>query len=135
MRRALRRSLLCWSMARSHRIWCGTIRRWHAPRRKQQGCFWRMRELALAKFSSPRTRSFRPDGSCGIARLVTTLFTILAQGAAAPLPPNFHPAHETPMNDDQSLRSRLDFIGIDRATREALRELQPLIARALPAIL
>src|SRR5262249_13787920 len=39
------------------------------------------------------------------------------------------------MNDDQSLRSRLDFIGIDRATREALRELQPLIARTLPAIL
>jgi methyl-accepting chemotaxis protein len=39
------------------------------------------------------------------------------------------------MNDDQSLRSRLDFIGIDRATRDALRELQPLIARALPAVL
>jgi methyl-accepting chemotaxis protein len=39
------------------------------------------------------------------------------------------------MNDDQSLRSRLDFIGIDAATRQALRELQPLIARALPAIL
>src|SRR5437879_4732856 len=39
------------------------------------------------------------------------------------------------MNDEQSLRSRLDFIGIDAATRQALRELQPLIAQALPAIL
>jgi len=39
------------------------------------------------------------------------------------------------MNDEQSLRSRLDFIGIDSATRRALRELQPLIAKALPAIL
>src|SRR5215470_13620648 len=39
------------------------------------------------------------------------------------------------MNDEQSLRSRLEFIGIDRPTRDSLRELQPLIARALPAIL
>jgi methyl-accepting chemotaxis protein len=39
------------------------------------------------------------------------------------------------MNDGQSLRSRLDFIGIDGATREALRELQPLIASCLPGIL
>jgi methyl-accepting chemotaxis protein len=39
------------------------------------------------------------------------------------------------MNDEQSLRSRLEFIGIDSATRQALRELQPLIAKALPGIL
>ena len=39
------------------------------------------------------------------------------------------------MNDEQSLRSRLEFIGIDRPMRDSLRELQPLIARALPAIL
>jgi methyl-accepting chemotaxis protein len=39
------------------------------------------------------------------------------------------------MNDEQSLRSRLEFIGIDTATRTALRELQPLISRALPSIL
>jgi methyl-accepting chemotaxis protein len=39
------------------------------------------------------------------------------------------------MNDEQSLRSRLEFIGIDTATRAALRELQPLISRALPSIL
>jgi methyl-accepting chemotaxis protein len=39
------------------------------------------------------------------------------------------------MNEEQSLQSRLDFIGIDDATRGALRELQPLIAGALPGIL
>ena len=39
------------------------------------------------------------------------------------------------MNNEQSLQSRLDFIGIDGPTREALRELQPLIASALPGIL
>ncbi|WP_213742082.1 globin-coupled sensor protein [Bradyrhizobium sp. dw_411] len=39
------------------------------------------------------------------------------------------------MNNEQSIQSRLDFIGIDGATREALRELRPLIAGALPAIL
>jgi methyl-accepting chemotaxis protein len=39
------------------------------------------------------------------------------------------------MNNEQSIQSRLDFIGIDQATRASLRELQPLIAGALPAIL
>ena len=39
------------------------------------------------------------------------------------------------MSADQSIQSRLDFIGIDNATRAALRELQPLIAGALPGIL
>ncbi|MGJ4944608.1 protoglobin domain-containing protein [Bradyrhizobium sp. HKCCYLS1011] len=39
------------------------------------------------------------------------------------------------MNDATTLQSRLDFIGIDRTTREALRELRPLIGRVLPGIL
>jgi len=39
------------------------------------------------------------------------------------------------MNNEQSIQSRLDFIGIDQTTRASLRELQPLIAGALPAIL
>jgi len=39
------------------------------------------------------------------------------------------------MNNKHSIQLRLDFIGIDGATREALRELQPLIASALPGIL
>ncbi len=39
------------------------------------------------------------------------------------------------MHNEQSVQSRLDFIGIDNVTREALRELQPLIASALPGIL
>ena len=39
------------------------------------------------------------------------------------------------MTDDHSIQSRLDFIGIDRATKDALRELRPLIAKALPGIL
>ncbi|HVX74978.1 MAG TPA: globin-coupled sensor protein [Bradyrhizobium sp.] len=39
------------------------------------------------------------------------------------------------MNDEQSIRSRLDFIGIDSATRKALHELKPLVARVLPGIL
>ena len=39
------------------------------------------------------------------------------------------------MNDEQSIRSRLDFIGIDSATRKALQELKPLITRVLPGIL
>jgi methyl-accepting chemotaxis protein len=39
------------------------------------------------------------------------------------------------MNNQQSIQLRLDFIGIDGATREALRELRPLIATALPGIL
>jgi methyl-accepting chemotaxis protein len=39
------------------------------------------------------------------------------------------------MNNKQSVQSRLDFIGIDGPTRDALRELQPLIASALPGIL
>ena len=39
------------------------------------------------------------------------------------------------MNNARSIQSRLDFIGIDNTTREALRELQPLIAGALPGIL
>lgn len=39
------------------------------------------------------------------------------------------------MTAGQSIQSRLDFIGMDHATRQALRELQPLIADALPKIL
>ena len=39
------------------------------------------------------------------------------------------------MNDEQSIRSRLNFIGIDSATRKALQELKPLITRVLPGIL
>jgi methyl-accepting chemotaxis protein len=39
------------------------------------------------------------------------------------------------MNSQQSIQLRLDFIGIDSVTREALRELRPLIATALPGIL
>lgn len=39
------------------------------------------------------------------------------------------------MSDENSIRSRLDFIGIDSATRKALQELKPLITRALPGIL
>ena len=39
------------------------------------------------------------------------------------------------MTDAQSLQTRLDFIGIDRASKEALRDLRPLIAKALPGLL
>ncbi|MGY4308224.1 methyl-accepting chemotaxis protein [Bradyrhizobium sp. USDA 4369] len=39
------------------------------------------------------------------------------------------------MTDSQSLQSRLDFLGIDQATREMLRELRPLIGRVLPGLL
>src|ERR1700744_3922545 len=39
------------------------------------------------------------------------------------------------MTDENSIRTRLDFIGIDSATRKALQELKPLITRALPGIL
>jgi hemoglobin-like flavoprotein len=39
------------------------------------------------------------------------------------------------ISTDNSILSRLDFIGIDHETREALRELQPLISGTLPAIL
>jgi methyl-accepting chemotaxis protein len=39
------------------------------------------------------------------------------------------------MNDEHSIQSRLDFIGIDRATKDALRELRPLISRVLPGLL
>jgi methyl-accepting chemotaxis protein len=39
------------------------------------------------------------------------------------------------MNNEESIQSRLNFIGIDNATRESLRELRPLIAAALPGIL
>ncbi|WP_315773121.1 MULTISPECIES: globin-coupled sensor protein [unclassified Bradyrhizobium] len=39
------------------------------------------------------------------------------------------------MTDLQTLQSRLDFIGIDNATREALRELRPLIGKVLPGLL
>jgi methyl-accepting chemotaxis protein len=39
------------------------------------------------------------------------------------------------MHNEQSIQSRLEFIGIDQATRASLRELQPLIAAALPEIL
>ncbi|MGJ5012171.1 protoglobin domain-containing protein [Bradyrhizobium oligotrophicum] len=39
------------------------------------------------------------------------------------------------MTDLQTLQSRLDFIGIDHATREALRELRPLIGKVLPGLL
>ena len=39
------------------------------------------------------------------------------------------------MTDAQSLQTRLEFIGIDRATRDALRDLRPLIAKALPGLL
>lgn len=39
------------------------------------------------------------------------------------------------MHNEQSIQSRLDFIGIDQATRASLRELQPLIASTLPGIL
>jgi methyl-accepting chemotaxis protein len=39
------------------------------------------------------------------------------------------------MTDDHKMQSRLDFIGIDRATKEALRELRPLISKAVPGLL
>ncbi len=39
------------------------------------------------------------------------------------------------MHYEQSIQSRLDFIGIDQATRASLRELRPLIASTLPGIL
>ena len=39
------------------------------------------------------------------------------------------------MTASQSLQSRLDFLGIDQATREALRELRPLIGKVLPGLL
>ncbi len=39
------------------------------------------------------------------------------------------------MHNEQSIQSRLEFIGIDQATRASLRELRPLIAMALPGIL
>src|SRR5438067_2320767 len=39
------------------------------------------------------------------------------------------------MTDDRNLQSRLVFIGIDRATKEALRELRPLISKAVPGLL
>src|ERR1700721_4051190 len=39
------------------------------------------------------------------------------------------------MNNEQSIQSRLDFVGIAGATGGALRELRPLIAGALPGIL
>ena len=39
------------------------------------------------------------------------------------------------MTELQTLQSRLDFIGIDNATREALRELRPLIGKVLPGLL
>ena len=39
------------------------------------------------------------------------------------------------MTDPQTIQSRLDFIGIDHPTREALRELRPLISKALPGLL
>jgi len=39
------------------------------------------------------------------------------------------------MTDAPSLQSRLDFIGIDRSTRDALREARPLIAKTLPGLL
>src|SRR4051812_47367190 len=39
------------------------------------------------------------------------------------------------MTDLPTLQSRLDFIGIDNATREALRELRPLIGKVLPGLL
>jgi methyl-accepting chemotaxis protein len=37
--------------------------------------------------------------------------------------------------NDHAIQTRLDFIGIDRATRDALRELRPLIGKVLPGIL
>ena len=39
------------------------------------------------------------------------------------------------MSHDSSLAARLAFMGVDAATRAALRETQPLIARVLPGIL
>jgi methyl-accepting chemotaxis protein len=39
------------------------------------------------------------------------------------------------MTDAHSLQTRLDFIGIDRASRDALRELRPLITKVLPGLL
>src|ERR1700744_650908 len=39
------------------------------------------------------------------------------------------------MTDVQSIQTRLDFIGIDHATKDALRDLRPLIAKALPGLL
>ena len=39
------------------------------------------------------------------------------------------------MSQDHALAARLAFIGVDDASRAALREVQPLIARVLPGIL
>jgi methyl-accepting chemotaxis protein len=39
------------------------------------------------------------------------------------------------MNDEQSIKSRLEFIGLDRASLASLRESQPLVVKALPGIL
>src|ERR1700676_2048196 len=47
MQRRSRPNSPCWSTARSRRIWCGTTRRWRAPRRKPRVCCWRMRVSGL----------------------------------------------------------------------------------------
>jgi hypothetical protein len=39
------------------------------------------------------------------------------------------------MSRDNSMTARLAFIRLDEATREALRELRPLVMKALPAVL
>jgi hypothetical protein len=39
------------------------------------------------------------------------------------------------MKEEQSIRSRLEIMGLDRQARESLKELQPLIAEALPNLL
>jgi hemoglobin-like flavoprotein len=48
---------------------------------------------------------------------------------------HFHKNWGTSMSQDNSIASRLAFIRMDEETRAALRELQPLIAKELPAIL
>jgi methyl-accepting chemotaxis protein len=51
------------------------------------------------------------------------------------LPCTFGQLGKLSVHNERSIQSRLDFIGIDQATRASLRELQPLIAAALPGIL
>ena len=89
-----------------------------------QPCAWRR---AIVSFQTSIGQG--PQPKLWIYRVMTT--TAFQAESFALLKSN----SGKPMSDEQSIQSRLDFIGIDNATREALHELQPLIASALPGIL
>jgi methyl-accepting chemotaxis protein len=97
-----------------------------------QGCY-----VAVALLENASTRRiFRVSARRYFENLSEIKFSLRGCIAAIRRPtPTCGLFQEVSMSQDSALVARLAFLGIDAPTRAMLREVQPLIARALPTVL